>query len=237
MRSILQFEGKDSYETCKRYYSPFVSVIEKLQADGITVKETHYKLILTLGGDYVWLAEIHGHSGHSHTYGCMFCLSAKSDYGTVVVKNGRRVPLEAPERTTAGMCAAAHRPLKTGPDEKCPHCGKPFPDQETVDKLEGPQNKNQKKNYKAAHFGQRFGKPPLLPINLTLVFLCILHTMLRLVATTFQRTIESNLNTQEKVDVVNEFIKKLNLGCKKVKLRKTDGSRNKDTEAINFIGR
>jgi hypothetical protein len=120
---------------------------------------------------------------------------------------------------------------------KCPHCGQPFPDEATVNSLEGPQNKNQQKDYEATHFGQRFGKPPLLPIDLSLVFLCTLHTLLRLAATTFQRTIESNLNTQEKVDVVNEFIKKLNLGCKKVQLRKKDGGKNKDTEAINFIGR
>jgi hypothetical protein len=134
------------------------------------------------------------------------------------------------------MCAAAHRPLKTGPDEKCPHCPQTFSNQATVDCLAGPQNKNQQKEYEATHFGQRFGKPPrLLPIDLSRVFLCILHVLLRLAATTFQRTIEFNLNTQEKVDVVNEFIKKLNLGCKKVVLRKRDGSKIKDTEAIAFI--
>jgi hypothetical protein len=173
----------------------------------------------------VWLVEIHGHFGHSHTWGCIFYLTPKADYGTIVLRSGRRVALETPERTTAGMYAAAYRPLKTGSNEKCPHCSQTFPDQAFVDSLPGPQNKNQHKEYETTHFGQRFGKPPILPIDLTRVFLCILHVFLRLAATTFQRTIESNLNTQEKVDVINEFIKKLTLGCKKVVLRKRDGTK------------
>ncbi|GAQ88200.1 hypothetical protein KFL_004090010 [Klebsormidium nitens] len=238
MRSLLQFEGKDSYETCKRYYSPFIPVIDQLQKEGIEVDNTHYKLILTLGGDYVWLAEIHGHSGHSHTSGCLFCYCPKSNYGAVVVKNGRRVPEGTRRRTTEEMHAGAHRPLKTGPNEKCPHWPQRFPDQATVDALPGPQNKNQHKDYATTHHGMRFGTlAPLLPIGILAVYLCILHTLLRLAATTFQRTIESNLNTQEKVDIINDFIKKLNLGCKKVVIRKRDGNSKKDTEAINFIGR
>jgi hypothetical protein len=40
MRSILQFEGKDTYETYKRYYSPFVPVIAQLEAGGIQVKDS-----------------------------------------------------------------------------------------------------------------------------------------------------------------------------------------------------
>jgi hypothetical protein len=35
MRSIIQFEGKDTYDTCKRYYNPFIPVMAQLEADDI----------------------------------------------------------------------------------------------------------------------------------------------------------------------------------------------------------
>jgi hypothetical protein len=36
---------------------------------------------------------------------------------------------------------------------------------------------------------------------------------------------------------VNKFIKEAHLGCKKVKLKKKDARKTKDTEDVNFIGR
>jgi hypothetical protein len=39
------------------------------------------------------------------------------------------------------------------------------------------------------------------------------------------------------VEAINTFIKLAHLGCKKVKLRKKDGRKKKDSEDINFIGR
>jgi hypothetical protein len=101
-------------------------------------------------------------------------------------------------RTLEEMCAAAHRPLKVGPREKCPHCNQPFPDQPTVDALQPPANKNQETQYTLAHHGIRFGTPPLFKFPLSRVILCILHMLLRLIAITFQQTIEANLDTPEK---------------------------------------
>jgi hypothetical protein len=57
------------------------------------------------------------------------------------------------------------------------------------------------------------------------------------VAITFQRTIEMNLDTKAKADAINEALAALDLGCKKVAMRKKDGNKKKDTEPINFIGR
>jgi hypothetical protein len=67
--------------------------------------------------------------------------------------------------------------------------------------------------------------------------LCILHTLLRLVAVVFKRTITANCDTQAKVDALNTFIKEAHLGCKKMKLKEKDARKTKDTEDINFIGR
>jgi hypothetical protein len=46
-----------------------------------------------------------------------------------------------------------------------------------------------------------------------------------------------NLDTTEKADAINEALKALDLGCKKVGVRKKDGNKKKDTEPVNFIGR
>lgn len=79
--------------------------------------------------------------------------------------------------------------------------------------------------------------PPLFDFDIIDFFLCIVHTLLRLCAVVFKRTITANLDTQEKCDAVNSFIKEAHLGCKKVKLKKKDARKTKDTEDINFIGR
>lgn len=83
----------------------------------------------------------------------------------------------------------------------------------------------------------RFGTPPLFNFAVVALVLCIIHTLLRLVAVTFQRTILVNLDTQEKVDAVNKVIANLHLGCKKLELQKTSGERRKDTNACSFTGR
>lgn len=83
----------------------------------------------------------------------------------------------------------------------------------------------------------KFGCPPLFNFKLVFLYLCILHTLLRLVAIVFRRTVTVNLDTQAKVDAVNRFIKEVKLGCKKAKLRKKDGKKKKDSDDINFIGR
>jgi hypothetical protein len=46
-----------------------------------------------------------------------------------------------------------------------------------------------------------------------------------------------NLDTQPKANAMNGALKALDLGCKKVSMRKKDASKKKDTEPINFIGR
>jgi hypothetical protein len=106
-----------------------------------------------------------------------------------------------------------------------------------VDELAGPQNKNQHKTYATVHKGMRFETPPLFKFPLDQIYLCILHLLLRLASTTFKRTIEVNIDTQKKAYAINDLIKNMNIGCKKVGVRKTNGSKKKDTEPINFIGR
>jgi hypothetical protein len=93
------------------------------------------------------------------------------------------------------------------------------------------------KAHQVLHAGQKFGCPPLFDIGLNFYYLCILHTLLRLTAVVFKRTITANLDTQEKVDAVNQFISDAHLGCKKLKLKKKDARKVKDTKDINFIGR
>jgi hypothetical protein len=83
----------------------------------------------------------------------------------------------------------------------------------------------------------KFGCPALFNFEVTDLYLCILHTLLRLIAVVFKRTIVVNLDTLEKVDAVNQFVKEAHLGCKKVAQRKKDGKKKKDTEDTAFTGR
>lgn len=49
-----------------------------------------------------------------------------------------------------------------------------------------------KNGYQLKHAGQKFGCPPLFDFALVLLYLCILHTLLRLIAVVFKRTIVAN---------------------------------------------
>jgi hypothetical protein len=234
LRTIILFEGKDNYHNYLEYLQPFFPVIRKLQAEGVTIDGIHYRFKQTIGADYVLLAEICGHAGHSCAQGCIFCLIFKKDYGRLIQHEGKLIPVKAPRRTRKMMALAAHRPLKTGPGIKCPCCPQEFPNQEAVDACKPPENPQ---SYQQQHAGQKYGCPPLFDFEVTMMYLCILHTLLRLTAIVFKRTITANLDTQEKVDAVNKFIKEAHLGCKKVKLKKKDARKTKDTEDVNFIGR
>jgi hypothetical protein len=185
-RTIVQFEGKDSYEQNKEYLSSSIAMMDKVREEGLDVDGTHYSVVQSVGGDNVWLAECAGTAGHSHGNGCCLCEVHQRNYGELTTdENGRRVPVRSQPRTLERMCAGAHRPLKTGPNEFCPFCGVAFPDQETVDNLPAPENKSQELAYQTKHCGQRFGKPPLFLISLDEWYLCILHKLLRLAAITF----------------------------------------------------
>jgi hypothetical protein len=195
-------------------------------------------VVQSVGGDNVWLAECAGTAGHSHGNGCCLCEKHQRDYGELTTdENGRRVPVRSQPRTLKRMCAGAHRPLKTGPNEFCPYCGVAFLNQETVDNLSAPENKSQELAYQTVHCGQRVAKPPLFLISLDEWYLCILHKLLRLAAITFQRTVEVNLDTKEKVSAINELLGSLKLGVKKIVIRTRTAASAKDTEPINFIGR
>jgi hypothetical protein len=119
----------------------------------------------------------------------------------------------------------------------CPYCGEEFPDPAAVESSCGPKTDAERTAYQQKHAGMRFGCPPLFNFKLALLYLCILPTLLRLIAVVFKRTIVVNLDTEEKVAGVNRFIKEAKLGCKKVAMRKKDGKKKKDSEDINFIGR
>jgi hypothetical protein len=153
---------------------------------------------------------------HSCTNGCCFCERDKKHYGTVVTNaEERRVPLGGQARTLEQMAAAAHRPLQTGPEVKCPYCGEKFPDAAAEAASEGPETDAARQAYQLKHKGMKFGCPPLFNFVVTDLYLCILHTLLRLIAVVFKRTIVVNLDIPEKVDAVNEFVKEAHLGCKK----------------------
>jgi hypothetical protein len=142
--------------------------------------------------------------------------------------------MRAEPRTREMAALAAHRPLKTGPDVKCLFCNEAFPNQAPVFASKAPENPQA---YQQVHAGQKFGCPPLFDFETRDMLLCILHTLFRLVAVVFKRTITANCDTQTKVDAINTFIKEAHLGCKKMKLKKKDARKTKDTEDINFIGR
>lgn len=237
-RTVVQFEGKDDYDQNAEYLAPCLPIMDQLREEGLTIDGTHYTVIQSVGGDNVWLSEVAGHRGHSHTWGCFLCECMQKDFARITTdETGRRVPVKAEKRTLEKLFAGAHRPLKTGPEESCPYCGVAFPDQATVDALPAPQNKNQESVYQTTHHGIRYGKPPLFKIPMEEWYLCILHKLLRCAAITFQRTIEVNLDTTEKVDAINAVITDLKLGCKLVVARTKTVASAKDTEPINFIGR
>jgi hypothetical protein len=237
-RCILLFERKDNYDNYKELLQPFLPVMKDLRKSGADVDGVHYQIKQTMGADYVLMAEALGYGGHSCTQGCCFCKIHKKDYGTIITDaSGRRLPMETEPRTLEEMAAAAYRPLTVGPDVKCPFCDEPFPNQAAVDASIGPKTPAQKTDYQLKHAGQKFGCPPLFNFPLVLLYLCILHTLLRLVAVVFKRTIVANLDTELMVTAVNDFIKAAKLGRKKVKLRKKDGNKKKDSEDLNFIGR
>jgi hypothetical protein len=238
LRTILLFEGKDNYGNYKKYLQPFLSVMQELQNGALTVDGVDYLVKQTMGTDYVLLAEIMGHAGHSRTNGCCFCEIDKKHYGTIITdEEGRRVPLGEQDRTLKQMAAAAHRPLMTRVDVKCPYCGEEFPNEATVTASKGPETEAQRQAYQVKHKGMKFGCPPLFNFEVTDLYLCILHTLLRLIAVVFKRTIVVNLDTPEKVDAVNQFVKEAYLGCKKVAQRKKDEKKKKDIEDTAFTGR
>jgi hypothetical protein len=237
LKTCLLFEGKDNYSNYSEYLQPILPVMHKLQDEGIKVENTQYAVTQTFGADYVLMAEMLGHGGASSTNGCCLCDQHKKDYGTIVTNaEGRRVPLAANPRTLEQMAAAAHRPLQPGPGIECPYCQEQFPDQETVDASVGPQNDAERTAYQLKHCGMRFGSPPLFRVPVDAWVVCALHCLLRLTAITFQRTILVNLDTKEKVEAINQVIKDLHLGCKKVELRKTTGGSRADTAAMSFTG-
>jgi hypothetical protein len=200
LRLCLLYEGKDGYKEYLEYTGPLRDVIADLRENGIEVDRVHFTLIQTFGADYVLLAEVFGHAGHACIQGCIFCLMFKKDYGRVITnESGRRVPLPAERRTRKLMCLAAHRPLETGPDIACPFCHEAFPDEAAVRASVEPTTASEKTTYQQKHAGQRFGHPPLFDFELASVYICILHTLLRLIAVVFKRTIVNNLDTEEKV--------------------------------------
>jgi hypothetical protein len=69
MRTVLLFEGKDNYANYKEYMQAFLPVMDKLKREGITVDGLHYTVKQLMGADYVLLAEVLGHAGHSCTQG------------------------------------------------------------------------------------------------------------------------------------------------------------------------
>lgn len=237
-RTVVQFEGKDDYDQNAEYLAPCIPIMDQLREEGLTIDGIHYTVIQSVGGDNVWLSEVAGTRGHIHTWACFLCECMQKDFARITTdETGRRVPVKAEKRTLEKLFAGAHRPLKTGPEECCPYCGVAFPDQETIDALPAPQNKNQESAYMTTHHGVRFGKPPLFKIPLDEWYLCILHKLLRCAAITVQRTVEVNLDTTENVDAINAVISDLKLGCKKVVARTKTVASAKDTEPINFIGR
>lgn len=238
LRTLLLFEGKDSYENYAELLAPFFAIIDALSEEGITVDGTHYRVKQSMGADYVLLSEVMGHCGHSAEQGCCLCDAHKGDYGrTQVSESGRRVPLGFTARTTEQMAAAAHRPFKVGPDVACPYCSMQFPNQAAVDAAPAPGTKNKRQTYQQQHAGIRFGKPPLFKFPVAFLAICVLHTLLRLCAITFKRTIIANLDTEEKIAAANEVREALKLGCKEFKLKKATGASKKEKDAINFIGR
>jgi hypothetical protein len=238
LRTILLFEGKDNYANYKELMAPFFPVMKDMQKEGLTIDGIDYMVKETMGADYVLLAEIMGHAGHSHTNGCCFCDIDKKDYGRVKTnEEGRRVPLGGQARTLAQMAAAAHRPLETGPGLECPYCGEKFPNEAAVAASEGPETEPARAAWQLKHKGVKFGCPPLFNFEVTNLYLCILHTLLRLIAVVFKRTIVMNLDGPQKKAAVNEFIKEAHLGCRKVAERKKDGKKKKDTEDTGFTGK
>jgi hypothetical protein len=174
LRTLLFFEGKDNYENYKEYLAPFFAIIEALTAEEITVDGTHYTVKQTMDADYVLLAEIMGHCGHSADQGCCLCDAHKVDYGrTRVDDTGRQVPLEFRQRTTEQMAAAAHRPYTTGPDVACPDCNMRFPDQAAVDAAPAPTSKTERQAYQRKHTGIRFGEAP--PLQVPRCLPCHMH--------------------------------------------------------------
>jgi hypothetical protein len=81
LRTLLLFEGKNSYENYAELLAPFFAIIDALTEEGITVDGTHYRVKQTMGGDYVLLSEVMGHCGHSAEQGCCLCDAHKGDYG------------------------------------------------------------------------------------------------------------------------------------------------------------
>jgi hypothetical protein len=238
MRVALTFEGKDKYATFVEHLQPFLKHMETMASQGVRCEGNAYELQQTLGADYVLLCELLGHYGASGVERCCLCEENKKNYGkTILNDEGRRVPLVAKARTIESMAAAAHRPWTTGPDVHCPYCKEPFPDQAAVNNSPALQTKQEIKNFQQLHHGMRFGTPPIFKFPMTAYVICILHTLLRLMAICFLRTIAVNLNTEAKTEACNALVKALHLGCKKLDQRKTSGEKKKDTEDLNFTGR
>jgi hypothetical protein len=156
LRTIILFEGKDNYESYSEYMQPFLPVMHQLKVEGLDIDGIHYTFKQTVGADYVLVAEIFEHAGHSCTQGCVFCLIFKKDYGRLVEVGGKLVPVHAEPKTRESCALAAHGPLRTGPDVKCPHCGEEFPTPESVSTSKPPDNPQA---YQLAHADRSLAAP------------------------------------------------------------------------------
>jgi hypothetical protein len=81
MRCILLFKGKDNYDNYKELMTPFLPLMKDLKESGVDIDGVHFQVKQTMGADYVLMAEVLGHGGHSCTQGCCFCKIHKKDYG------------------------------------------------------------------------------------------------------------------------------------------------------------
>lgn len=63
LKTCQLFEGKDNYDNYLEYLQPILSVMHKLEAEGIKVENTHCTVTQTFGADYVLMAEMPGHGG------------------------------------------------------------------------------------------------------------------------------------------------------------------------------
>ena len=83
-----------------------------------------------------------------------------------------------------------------------------------------PPSEADRKALQLKHEGQRYGSPPLFPIEPALMIVCILHVMLRLIDNLFAHTVKAFVTTAEREAKINAVLERMGIYVKKIKKTK-----------------
>ena len=227
------FEGEEKYEQMVEPTERLVSDIVSInKAGGIQLDaaddNTFVNTTFLAGGDMKIISEMCCHCGQSSLFPCPWCNISKSDLWDP--------DCVAVLRTLANTAEWAHLPHEgMSFPWKCECCGKTFDTKEELE-AETLTSDAQKTKHAQTHFSIRHHRKVLLPIEMLLFIMDILHMNLRITEHLFKKTIACHVVTDAEEKALNAMLAELT-GCFVRVKKETTKLEVKVTEQASFIGR